>query len=260
VSAPAPSAAATPGDPASPASPRRSPRAWFRRRLDRDPRRWVVAIAGLDGLVAFAFNVHEKGTFYDGRGVGLIVALAFAAVAPALGVLAMLAHGRLLLWTGRLLGGRAAAREIHAAFAWSQLPFAVVASPLLLEIPLRALAAEADPVPGWLAAALDGVSRAAGPVSVLAAVAALAGALLYLAYLAEAQRFSWWRALANHLLAAVLGIALLAAGALGGWGLFPDGSPLAKVALALSLTVVPALAVERVVTARRRAAAPTRGA
>jgi Yip1-like protein len=253
---PPPAPAAPPAEPA--ARPRRSPRAWFRARLDRDPRRWVVAIAGLEGLAAFTVNLQEKRDTFYGRGVGLAVLLAFCVLLPALGALGMLAHGRLLLWTGKLLGGRAAPREIHAAFAWSQLPLVVAALPLVAEIPLRAAAAEAEPVPGWLDAALAGLEGAAEALLALAVLAALAGLVLYVKFLAEAQRFSAWRALANHVLAALLGVALLLGGAAAAHGLWRGAGPYQLVPLALALTVAAPLAVERAVVLRRRRAAGAR--
>jgi hypothetical protein len=183
----------------SPPAPRGA-RAWFRARLDRDPRRWVLALAALEGLGAFVLNLQEKRASFYGRGVGLVVLLGFSLLLPAVGVLGMLAHGRLLLWSGRLLGGRAAPRDIHAA-------------------------------------------------------------LLYVLFLAEAQRFSAWRGLANHLLAGLLGLALLAGGVAAAYGLWRSAAPFQLVPLALVLSAGVPLAVERVVVLRRRwraAAAPPR--
>ncbi len=247
--------ACAPAEPVPAPPPRwRSPRAWFRARLDRDPRRWVLALAALEGLGAFAVNLQEKREQLYGRGWGLAMLLAFSVVLPAMGVLGMLAHGRLLLWTGTLLRGRAVAREIHAAFAWSQLPFVVVALPLVLEIPLRAAAAEADPAPRWLAAALAGLSEAAGALLGLAVLAALAGAFLYVKFLAEAQRFSAWRALANHLLAGLLGVALLFAGVGVAHAAWRSAAPWQLIPLSLVVTAGVPLAVERLVLLRRRRA------
>ncbi|HSM91383.1 MAG TPA: hypothetical protein VLT47_00775 [Anaeromyxobacteraceae bacterium] len=119
------------------------------------------------------------------------------------GILGMLLHGRLLLWTGRWLGGAATPPELHAAFAWSQLPAALIAAPFLLLAPLRLAAADAHPVPDWLRASLDFAEAASAPMSVLWLVAILVGLLLWVIYLAEAQRIALWRALANELLAAL---------------------------------------------------------
>jgi Yip1-like protein len=245
-----------PAEPAPAAPPgRRSPRAWFRARLDRDPRRWVLALAALEGLGAYAVNLQEKRELLYGRGAGLALLLAASVVLPATGVLGMLAHGRLLLWTGKLLRGRAVPREIHAAFAWSQLPLVVVALPLVLEVPLRAAAAEADPVPRWLAAALAGLAEASGALLELAALAALAGAFLYVKFLAEAQRFSAWRALANHLLGALLGLGLVAGGVGVAYAARRSAAPWQLVPLSLAVTAGVPLAVERLVILRRRRAA-----
>lgn len=200
-----------------------SPRTRFRRLLDRDPRRWVLALAAAEGLVGLAFTARDRRDLFA-SGMGLLFPLAFSLVMPAVGVVTMLAHGRLLLWTGRLLRGGAQPPEIHAAFAWSQVPFLAVAWPLALEVPLRIRAAEADPTPAWLARAISAFELAAPTLSHLATAGALAGAFLYLVFLAEAQRFSAWRALANQLLAALLGIGFLLAGVAIGEAIAPPRS------------------------------------
>jgi hypothetical protein len=252
--APSPPAAAEPVAPRR----RRSPRAWFRTRLDRDPRRWVLALAALEGLAAFIVNIQEKRALFYGRGMGLAVVLATCVVLPAMGVLGMFAHGRLLLWTGKLLRGGAAAREIHAAFAWSQIPFVAAALPLVAEVPLRAAAAEADPVPAALDAALAALEGASDALLTVAVLAGLAGAFLYVKFLAEAQRFSAWRALANHLLAALLGVAIVAGAVAVPHAAWPSAAPWQLAPVALAIAVVIPLAIEQAVSRRRRAAAAGR--
>ncbi len=121
----------------------------------------------------------------------------------------MIVHGRLLLWTGKLLGGSARPHEIHAAFAWSQAPFVAVGWPLLVELPLRAAAADLDPVPSWLARSIEISARLSEPVAWISSVAAVVGAFLWVKYIAEAQRFSSWRAIANQLMAGALLLALI---------------------------------------------------
>lgn len=250
----APNAPVGPPGPVHSPPPRRSPRAWFRARLDRDPRRWVLALAALDGLAAFSFWLQGRRDLLD-RGYGVLLMLAFAIIMPAVGVLAMLWQGRLLLWTGKLLGGRAAPREIHAAFGWSQLPFVVVALPLSIELPLRAAAAEMIPPPRWIAAALAGLEDASEATVFVGTLAALAATFLYVKFLAEAQRFSAWRSLANHVLGGLLGVALLAAGIGAAYGLRERAASPGLVALALAVTVGAPLAIERLAALRRRRAA-----
>ncbi len=235
---------------------RLAPRARFRARLDRDPRRWVLALAAAEGLLAFALRVREEHQRL-GEGVGLVVVMGFFVILPGLGVLAMLVHGRLLHWTGKLLRGRAAPHEIHAAFAWSQFPFILVAWPLGLEIPLRIAAADADPVPAGLRVALDVLRVAGEPLAYASGVAILAGAFLYVKYLAEAQRFSSWRALLNQLLAALAGLGLLASGFALGLAFSPKDAFGRILSIAAAFAVLAFLAVELAV---RRGGRPARRA
>lgn len=190
-------------------------RAWFRRRLAVDARRWVLLLAALGGLCAFALQLAQRAELLT-PGPALAVLLGFAAIAPATGVLAMLAHGRLLWWTGKILGGRARPEEIHAACAWSELPFVIGAAPLVLAVPLRAAIVQLDPTPPGLQLARELLQGSAGALVAVAGMAAAAGALAYVAFLGEAQGFRWWRAVANHLLAMLAGLGLLGAGAATG--------------------------------------------
>ncbi len=210
----------TPGDEATAAPPppaeseprRRRPSARFRARLGRDPRRWVLCIVALEGPLAATMNLSEKRDSLFSQGFGAPLLLALLALLPATAVLTMFVHGRLLYWSGKLLKGAARTHEIHAAFAWSQLPFVATAWPLVLEVPLRAAATDADPVPPALQAAIDLTVAISAPVEWIAAVAALVGAFLWIKFLAEAQRFSAWRAIANQVMAGLTLVVLLAAG------------------------------------------------
>lgn len=192
-------------------------RAAFRARLDADPRPWVLALAAGEGLVGFALAWNEELS-RPGPGYLLLVPLGYALVSPAVAILALLLHGRLTLWTGRLLGGRARPSELHAALAWSQLPLLVVGWPAALRLASRIATAEHDPVPRWLAVADHVLGEVVGWSGVPVAAAAVLGVVLSVGYLAEAQRFTVGRAVANHVLAALLGIAFPAA-AIGLWAL-----------------------------------------
>lgn len=234
-------------------------RAWFRRRLDTDPRRWVLLLAALEGLGGYALRSTEKPALLE-SGVGIAMWLAFGALAPALGVLGVLAHGRLLWWTGKLLGGRARPCEIHAAFAWSELPFVVAVAPMVIAIPFRAAAALMDPVPPSVQLGADLLDAATGPFSLLAAAAAIAGALFYVRFLGEAQGFRAGRAIANHVLAIVVGVAILVGAiAVGAWAL-PGSIGLVRLLVGIATAVVLALAIEMAVRVgsqrTTRAAAP----
>lgn len=196
---------------------RLSPRARFRARIDRDPRRWVLLTVALGAMAGPMLSLAgDRGLAKFG--VQHLLFTLFLPIWGLAGILGMLLHGRLLLWTGRWLGGAATPPELHAAHAWSQLPAALIAAPFLLVAPLRLAAADADPVPGWLHASLDFTEAAAAPMRVLWLVAIVVGLLLWVLYLAEAQRFAVWRALANELLATLavvvpgLGVLLWATG------------------------------------------------
>jgi hypothetical protein len=165
----------------------------------------------------------------------------------------MLVHGRLLYWTGKLLKGGARPCEIHAAFAWSQAPFVAVGWPLLFEVPLRAAAADADPVPGWLVRSLEIAEWIRPPSEWLAGIAAIVGAFLWVKYLAEAQRFSAWRAVANQLLAGALFLGLLAGGIGLGVALAPRGNAVAH-GLIGSVAVLVAVGVALLIARGRRRA------
>jgi len=192
-------------------------RAWFRRRLDAEPRRWVLFLAALDGLVALALRFDDHGLL-DREGPLVIVPALFLVLAPALGVTSMLVHGRLLLWGGRLLGGKALPHQIYAPFAWSQAPFALAGLPFVLAVAVRALL---QALGTGRSAADDLLRSAAGPLAALAALVALPGAMLYVLYLAEAQAFRVRRALFNHLLGAAILLAIVGASAAITYLLFP---------------------------------------
>jgi hypothetical protein len=233
-------------------------RAWFRRRLDTDPRRWVLLLAAMEGLGAYALKSTDKPLFFE-SGVGTLVLVAFLTLAPALGVLGMLAHGRLLWWTGKLLGGRARPHEIHAAFAWSELPFVVAVLPVLIAIALRATAALVHPLPVAAQVMADLATAAIDYLAFAAAMGAIAGAVLYVRFVGEAQGFGAGRAVANHLLAAVVGLAILFGGiAAGAWLSPAAAAPVAiAVGLATSGTLVAAVELAVRVASRRAGSGPT---
>lgn len=233
-----------------------SPRARFRARLDRDPRRWILLIVALGSMAGPMLGLASDRELAE-FGVQHILFTLFLPLWGIAGILGMFLHCRLLLWTGRWLGGAAKAPELHAAFAWSQLPAALIAAPFLLLLPLRLAAADPDPVPGWLQASLHFAEAASAPMSALWLVAILVGVLLWVLYLAEAQRFAVWRALANEALAlvviAVPGLGIIAAVA----GIVPSARELAQVGIALAalVTLIGAAAlIEHVVRRRSRAA------
>ncbi len=229
---------------------RLSPRRRFRARLDRDPRRWVLFIVAMEGLVAAMVNDPEKIDYFLSPRYGalVLVFLVLLAVLPGLSILAMLVHGRIAFWTGRLLRGTARPHEIHAAFAWASAPFVAVGSPLLLEVPLRIAAIDRDPVPIWLARSIDIAARVRDPVEWAASIAAVVGLFLWVAYVAEAQRFSSWRAIANILITSALVLLSLIAIAIALWLAFEHG----RGAVAYAAVGIAALGTGALLIARAR--------
>jgi hypothetical protein len=179
-----------------------APRAWFRARIDRDPRRSVLLLASLEFPVLFAVKVQPLQDRLAANATARVVAVAALALFPTFGVVWLLVHSRLLLWSGRLLGGRARPYELHAAYAWAQVPLVVTGAPLLIWL-LLLIASD-----GRQTAAISILSGAASWIEVAVAVAALLGGFLWVKFLAEAQRFSSWRALLNHALAGAATVAL----------------------------------------------------
>jgi hypothetical protein len=199
-----------------PARPRPFSRLAFRRRLDRDPRRWVLALAAAEGLAWL-------GLFYEGKiakpgpGYLLAVGLGFALVAPALGVLFLYVQARVLYWAGRLLGGQAKPVAIRAALAWSQVPTLIVGWPATIFLFTKAAAAESEPVPAPLLFANDLLRSLTAWSSTLSVFTGLLGVVLYVLYLSEVQGFTGLRAVANHVLAVILAALVLGAGLGLGW-------------------------------------------
>jgi hypothetical protein len=198
----------------------------------------VLFLVALDGAAAPMVGFTADRERFTGLGTLLLLFPLLLSAAAALSVGAMFLHARLVLWTGRLLGGAGRPVELHAATGWSLLPRVLTSAPLLLELPLRLAAADAEPVPGGLQAALDLAVVASGPLRHAWLIATTVSALLWLGYLAEAQRFAWWRALVNELLAAAA-LALPALGVL--WGVItaaPKLDVLAQVLVALAVLAV----------------------
>lgn len=188
----------------------------FRARIDRDPRHWVLALAAAEGLVEFALFYQGK-IAKPGPGYVLLIGVGFALVSPALGVLLLYVQARVLYWAGSLLGGQAKPVTIRAALAWSQVPMLVVGWPAAIYLFTRAAAAESEPVPAPLLFVNDLLRSMTAWASPLSVLAGLVGAVLYVLFLSEAQRFTGLRAIASHVLAVVLAVLVLGAGLGLGW-------------------------------------------
>lgn len=206
-------------------------RAWFRRRLARAPRRWVLFLAGAEGLVGTSAFLASREVDEAIAALAELAGAGLLALAPAAAVLGLYVHARLLYWGGKALGGVATPAQLRCALAWSTLPVLVTGWPHVLRKALLVAQLDREVVPVGLRVASDlaeGLSAVAAHGVVALPVALCSGAL-YVTFVAEAQRFSKWRAVADHLLAAILLVALPAAGVALGWVL--QGSRLGLTAL-----------------------------
>ena len=163
------------------------PQATIRQILDRDPTPLVLILAPRLGIAealtrnsALAYSSIEAF-------VGLVVTGAI------LGVVILYLGAYLIRWTGGWMGGTASLVSIRAAYAWSSLP--KILSGILL------LAA-------WGVAALMPGPIAGMDLAVILMIVTLAvwGVVLHCHCLGEVQGFSAWKALANSILALLLGI------------------------------------------------------
>lgn len=192
----------------------RSSRVRFRLRLDADDRRWVLFLLAAASLSESSVPFFKGADGAWGTAVGFMFALVLS-LAPLSAVAVALGHSRVLLWTGRWLGGQATARHLHAAQAWAALPVAGCAPLALADFGLAWRAAIA---PGEAAVLAPWRAVADPLVEIAIAVAASWSCARYVVYLSEAQRFSKLRAVGNQLLAAlVLLAAFAAAGAFVHW-------------------------------------------
>jgi hypothetical protein len=234
-------------------------RRWFRARLDHEPRRWVLFLAAVEGLVTYGWELADWELAHRAppaklEAVWTVLGAVGLALAPLSALVVLVVHCRLLHWSGRVLGGRARPLELHAAAAWAAVPIVLTGWPAVLRVGLRLARLDREGVPAWLQAATDLADSLARTSHSLTAVAILATAPLYVIFLAEAQRFTKVRAVLNHLLAALLLLALLAGGIALGWAL---GNHRA-VGLPVLTCVAIALVAWRVLAARRDPA-PYRG-
>jgi hypothetical protein len=195
-----------------------NPRGVIGRIVSTAPYRATLILAGGTGLVeAGGAMVSEH---FRGAGALLLTLLAVLVIAPALGILFVHVRAALLHMAGRLLKGRASARELRVVLAWSEIPLLLGAVVALLQLAEERLAGGAPPFtadPG-----LPVVLSRTGFGLLQAALGIWALSLL-LHTVAEIQGFSLCRSLANIVLAAaiVLGPLAVLGGVLVGTGFLP---------------------------------------
>ncbi|MEJ7639792.1 MAG: Yip1 family protein [Singulisphaera sp.] len=188
-------------DDAEPDNPWRSiwtrPRATIRYLVKNDPDRNVLLLAVLGGIVNSVGRASQRSM---GDTIPLGGVLIACLIGGTLGGPITLYIGAALLgWTGRKLGGRADARKVRTAMAWSSVPLVVsglIYVPMILLFGKELFTSEtpkldANPVMAMMVMAFVAVQ-------VLLAIWSF---VLFLKCLGEVHRFSAWRALGASVLA-----------------------------------------------------------
>ncbi|HAK59408.1 MAG TPA: YIP1 family protein [Nitrospiraceae bacterium] len=172
------------------------PRASMRAILDADPKRMVVLLAALGGI-GRALDMASLWDLGEWFSVPAILVTSLCA-GSAMGIVMLYISGLLLSWTGTWLKGRATPVDARSAVAWSTVPEIWA---LLLWIPELVLFG-ADL---FVSDMSDLFGRPALLIVyllfiVIELIIVVWAIIMYLKCLAEAQRFSVWRALANALI------------------------------------------------------------
>ena len=182
------------------------PRKTIRKIMADDPGADVFLLALLEGYSGSLVQLSHK-TAGDERSMGAILFLWAPLSALIYMVFKIYGVGSLIYWPGRWLGGEDRVDRIRAAVAWSGMPNVLA---LLLWVPAFCFLQEelfTSEVPriesSLFLASVDVVFRVA------LAVAAVWSAVLLVATVAEAQRFSILKALANLALGFLLFIGAL---------------------------------------------------
>ncbi|MBI1951088.1 MAG: YIP1 family protein [Acidobacteria bacterium] len=167
------------------------PRATLRLILDTDPRRGVLRLAALGGIVE-SLSLATREGLGDTYSIPVVLAFATAGGAAA-GLLGIIIFTAVLSLTGRWLGGRGRRVDVMAALAWANVPGIWG---LLLWLPRAALLGGEifHPAP----AGIQGNPPALllyGLLQIVQLLIALWGFAISLKCLGEAHAFSAWRAL-----------------------------------------------------------------
>lgn len=176
------------------------PRATMRKILDTDPEYMVFILGILLGISDCIGRAASKN-LGDMFTIPAVFALC-AIMGPIGGLTILYGLSPLLKWTGKLLQGQGAHTHIRTALAWSSVP---LIWGLLLWIPGVFLFG--DELFTKETTMIDSsviISVAYGCFAILQVVLFFWSFIVFLKCLAEAQRFSAWRALFNVLLSFAL--------------------------------------------------------
>jgi hypothetical protein len=209
----------------------------------------VLFLAAAGGLVGFAGSLAGRPEEERLAAVFELAGAAGLVLAPAAAVVALYVHARLLLWSGKALRGQGGPVELRAALAWSSLPLLLSGWPHLLRKALHFAQLDRDHVSVWLLRASEVTDSLSDLSLAFGLVVGICSAVLYVAFLAEAQRFGVVRAIVNHLLAVLLLVALVGSGVALGYALRGSRPGIAAMAAAAA-----ALVAWRIWLARRRPA------
>ncbi len=180
-----------------------APRSTMREILDRDPKHLFLTLCMLGGfekLIWASFNTH----FGDLSTVAFIFVNA-AIFGPPLAIARVFLQSAFLTWTGRLIGGKGSHAEVRSAIVWSGIPEIATIIYWFLAVATfgSELFSSVTPVidkSAYLTVQYFGLYAVIG-------IFTFWGIVLYLICLAEAQRFTVWKAFVNTVLA--VGIVVL---------------------------------------------------
>ncbi len=159
--------------------------------LDDDPTRMVLILSMLWG-VSNALNTAVLNSHGDLFTAPLIMALA-GIFGPSAGITMLYLLGAYLAWVGRLLGGKGTARELRAAFAWSSIPNIV--SLLLLFPALFLFGNDLFTTDTPYIGAHPSLVFLLGTYIFVDVILSVWAVTMFVKCVAEAHRFSSWRAL-----------------------------------------------------------------
>jgi signal peptidase I len=147
---------------------------------------WPLAILGTVASIYNQISVIYSASFLSDWQLALSLLL-FGAV---VGIVWLYFYGFMLSWIGKLLGGRASALHMRAAFAWSTLP-------TILGFALIAI--------------IDGVTGRGSTldsVPLMVAAFSLWSFVIFLLMLGRVERFGFWRTILTYVFNLVVGLAL----------------------------------------------------
>src|SRR5579863_2215555 len=146
---------------------------------------WPLAILGTVASLYNQISVIDGATYL----LNWQLALGLVLLGILVGIAWLYLAGLLLSWIGRLLGGRAPALHLRAAFAWSSVPT------ILGFIVIVAIGAA------------NGRGTAQDLVPLLVAASSLWSLIVFLLMLGRIEHFGFWRTILTYVFNLVLGLA-----------------------------------------------------